>query len=63
VVFVIFCLFPEFASRFSGQPSGFVRRGRCFEAIVGCKAIFLLDRNDSVGKDAPAQQILVQDEE
>jgi hypothetical protein len=40
VVFVIFCLLPDYASLFSSPLSVFVRRGRCFDAIVGSNAIF-----------------------
>jgi len=43
VVFVIFCLLPDYASLFSSPLSVFVRRGRCFDAIVGSNAIFLLE--------------------
>jgi len=32
---VIFCLLPDYASLFSSPLSVFVRRGRCFDAIVG----------------------------
>jgi hypothetical protein len=39
--FVIFCLLPEFASHFSSLPLLFVRRRRCFAAILCSNAHFL----------------------
>jgi len=43
VAFVILCLLHKFASHFSSPPSVFVRRGWCFDAILGSNTHFLPD--------------------
>jgi CheY-like chemotaxis protein len=40
---VIFCLLHKFANHFSSPPSVFVRRGWCFDAILGSNTHFLPD--------------------
>ena len=40
---MIFCFLHKFANHFSSPPLVFAWRGRCFDAIVGSNAIFLLE--------------------
>ena len=39
---MIFCLLLGFASPFLSPPSRFLRRGRCFDAIVGSNGLGLV---------------------